>query len=184
MAGRALIPQGKERLPPVAATRDEAEVSIVEVGPRDGLQSEPRTIDAADKILLIEALATAGCRRIEAASFVSPRWVPQMIDSDRVMASICRRPGVSYSALVPNLQGYERARSVGIDEIAVLASASEEFSQRNTNASIAEALARVRDSPPPPKMTLSLCAAISPARFPALTPAPPSLGPWPKSPKN
>ena len=145
MAGRAVIPPNKGPGSPSAAARGEMDVSLVEVGPRDGLQSEPRPIDAADKIALIDALADAGCRRIEAASFVSPRWVPQMMDSDKVMAGIRRRPGVRYSALVPNLQGYERARSAGVDEIAVFASASEEFSQRNSNASIAEVLARAGD---------------------------------------
>ncbi len=139
------MPQGEERRPPPAAAGHEREVSIVEVGPRDGLQSEPEPIDAADKIALIDALAAAGCRRIEAASFVSPRWVPQMMDSAKVMAGIRRRPGVRYSALVPNLRGYERAHSAGVDEIAVFASASEEFSQRNTNASIAEVLARAAE---------------------------------------
>ena len=136
------MPFDEGRRPPPGAARDEEEVSIVEVGPRDGLQSEPRPIDAADKIALVEALAAAGCRRIEAASFVSPRWVPQMMDSDKVMAGIRRRTGVRYSALVPNLRGYERARDARVDEIAVFASASEEFSRRNTNASIDEVLVR------------------------------------------
>ena len=141
------MPQNEERrLPlPSGVARGEIDISIVEVGPRDGLQSEPQPIDAADKIALINALAAAGCRRIEAASFVSPDWVPQMMDSDKVMAGIYRRPGVCYSALVPNLQGDERARNARVDEIAVFAAAAEEFSQRNSNASIDEVLARARD---------------------------------------
>ena len=119
-------------------------VQIVEVGPRDGLQNEPGLVTAADKITLIEALADAGLTRIEAGSFVSPRWVPQMADSDVVFAGIARRYGVIYSALVPNLQGLERAREAGVNEIAVFGAASETFSKRNINCTIAESLDRFR----------------------------------------
>jgi len=117
-------------------------VRIVEVGPRDGLQNEPGTITLATKIQLIDDLAAAGLRYIEAGSFVNPRWVPQMADSADVFAGIERRPGVRYSALTPNLQGAERALAAGADEIAVFAAASESFSQRNTNCSIAASLQR------------------------------------------
>ena len=117
-------------------------VTIVEVGPRDGLQNEPAPIPAADKIRLIDALSAAGLPRIEAASFVSPRWVPQMADGAEVMAGIARRPGTVYSALVPNLKGYEAAKAARADEVAIFAAASETFSRRNINASIAESLAR------------------------------------------
>ena len=117
-------------------------VELFEVGPRDGLQNEARTILLADKVALVDALSEAGFRRIEAASFVSPRWVPQMADSGEVLAGIRRAPGVRYAALTPNLKGYERARVAGADEVAVFASASEGFSRANLNASIAESLER------------------------------------------
>jgi hydroxymethylglutaryl-CoA lyase len=117
-------------------------VTIFEVGPRDGLQNEARLIPAADKIRLIDGLSACGFSHIEVASFVSPKWVPQMADAADVLAGIHRRPGVSYAALVPNLQGFERALAAGADEIAVFASASEGFSQRNINCSIAESLER------------------------------------------
>jgi hydroxymethylglutaryl-CoA lyase len=117
-------------------------VEIFEVGPRDGLQNEARTIPTAEKVALIDTLSRAGFRRIEVASFVSPKWVPQMADSDAVMAAIARRPGVSYAALTPNLKGYERARAAGADEGAIFGSASEGFSKANINATIDESLAR------------------------------------------
>ncbi|MFY0692057.1 MAG: hydroxymethylglutaryl-CoA lyase [Paracoccaceae bacterium] len=117
-------------------------VEIVEVGPRDGLQNEARIIPVAQKVALIDLLSTAGFRRIEAASFVSPKWVPQMADSGAVLAAIRRVPGVSYAALTPNLKGYEAARAAGADEVAIFGSASEGFSKANLNASIAEALAQ------------------------------------------
>ncbi len=120
------------------------DVEIVEVGPRDGLQNEARLIPAADKIALIDLLSTAGFRRIEAASFVSPKWVPQMADGAAVMAGIRRVPGVRYAALVPNLQGYHAARAAGADEVAIFVSASEGFSKANLNAGIAESLTRLR----------------------------------------
>jgi hydroxymethylglutaryl-CoA lyase len=117
-------------------------VEIFEVGPRDGLQNEARTIPTAEKVALIDTLSRAGFLRIEVASFVSPKWVPQMADSDAVMAAIARRPGVSYAALTPNLKGYERARAAGADEVAIFGSASEGFSKANINATIDESLAR------------------------------------------
>ena len=117
-------------------------VEIFEVGPRDGLQNESRMIPAADKIALIDLLSTAGFRRIEVASFVSPRWVPQMADGAEVLAGIRRAPGVRYAALTPNPQGYDRARAAGADEVAIFAAASEGFSKANINATIAESLDR------------------------------------------
>ena len=119
-------------------------VEIVEVGPRDGLQNESRLIPTPDKIALIDLLSTAGFARIEAASFVSPRWVPQMADGAAVMAGIRRAPGVRYAALAPNLQGYTAARAAGVDEVAIFVSASEGFSQANLNATVADSLTRLR----------------------------------------
>lgn len=119
-------------------------VRIFEVGPRDGLQNEKHIIPTADKIRLIDALSGCGFKKIEAASFVSPRWVPQMADAAEVMAGIKRRPGVRYTALTPNLQGYERAKAAGADEVAIFASASEGFSRHNINCSIAESLERLK----------------------------------------
>ncbi|MBA3948974.1 MAG: hydroxymethylglutaryl-CoA lyase [Acidobacteria bacterium] len=115
-------------------------VTIVEVGPRDGLQNEPALIDTASKIALIDGLAAAGHTRIEAAAFVSPKWVPQMGDAAAVFAGITRQSGVRYSALVPNMAGLERAIAAGVDDIAVFAAASETFSRRNINKSIQESL--------------------------------------------
>jgi hydroxymethylglutaryl-CoA lyase len=117
-------------------------VRMVEVGPRDGLQNEAKTVPAAAKIALIDGLADAGLSAIEAGSFVSPKWVPQMADSAAVMAGIKRKPGVRYPVLVPNMQGYAAARAAGAAEIAVFAAASESFSRRNINCSIAESLDR------------------------------------------
>lgn len=119
-------------------------VEIFEVGPRDGLQNEKRLIPAADKIALVDLLSTAGFRRIEVTSFVSPKWVPQMGDAAEVMAGITRAPGISYAVLTPNLKGYEGARAARASEIAVFASASEGFSKANLNATIAESLERMR----------------------------------------
>lgn len=119
-----------------------AQARMVEVGPRDGLQNEARAVPAAVKIALIEQLGDAGLTTIEAGSFVSPRWVPQMADTDAVMAGLARRPGVSYPVLVPNMKGYDAARAAAVDEIAIFAAASESFSQRNINCSIAESLER------------------------------------------
>ena len=117
-------------------------VQIYEVGPRDGLQNEARPIATADKVRLIDLLGRVGFRTIEAASFVSPRWVPQMADATEVMAGIRRQPGTRYAALTPNLQGFERARAANVDEVAVFASASEGFSAKNINCSVAESLER------------------------------------------
>ena len=119
-------------------------VEIFEVGPRDGLQNEQRAIPTAAKIALVDCLSGAGFRRIEVASFVSPKWVPQMADGAQVLAGIARAPGVSYAALTPNMRGYEGARAARADEIAIFGSASEGFSRANLNASIAESLERFR----------------------------------------
>ncbi|MGR3640156.1 hydroxymethylglutaryl-CoA lyase [Alterinioella nitratireducens] len=119
-----------------------ARVEIFEVGPRDGLQNEARLIPAADKIALVDCLSRAGFRRIEVASFVSPKWVPQMATSAEVLAGITRAPGVSYAALTPNMKGYEGAKAARADEIAIFASASEGFSKANINATIEESITR------------------------------------------
>lgn len=118
------------------------QVRIVEVGPRDGLQNEPQPISATVKIELIERLADAGIRYIEAGSFVNPQWVPQMAGSDEVLRRIVPRPGVTYAALTPNLKGFERALAAGANEVAIFAAASETFSQKNINCSIDESLDR------------------------------------------
>ncbi|MBN2905586.1 MAG: hydroxymethylglutaryl-CoA lyase [Rhodobacteraceae bacterium] len=117
-------------------------IEIFEVGPRDGLQNEARPIPTAEKIALIDTLSRAGFRRIEVASFVSPKWVPQMADGAEVLAGIARAPGVRYAALTPNLKGYQRARAARADEIAIFGAASEGFSRANINATIAESLDR------------------------------------------
>lgn len=117
-------------------------VRIVEVGPRDGLQNEKTLVATAEKIALIDRLTACGLQSIEATSFVSPKWVPQLADAAEVFAGITRKPGVHYPVLVPNEQGYKRARSVGAEEIAVFTAASEAFNQKNVNASIDESLAR------------------------------------------
>jgi hydroxymethylglutaryl-CoA lyase len=117
-------------------------VRIVEVGPRDGLQNEKTLVPAADKIALIDRLSATGLRSIEATSFVSPKWVPQLADATEVYTGIAKRPGVRYPVLVPNETGYERARAVGVDEIAVFTAASEAFNRKNINASIEESLQR------------------------------------------
>lgn len=117
-------------------------VTIFEVAPRDGLQNEARQIPTADKIRLVNLLSACGFGKIEVGSFVNPKLVPQMADTAEVFAGIERKPGVSYAALVPNLKGFERAREAGADEIAIFASASEGFSLKNINCSIAESLER------------------------------------------
>jgi len=119
-------------------------VSVYEVGPRDGLQNEARIVPTAVKIALIERLADAGLSSVEAAAFVSPKWVPGMADSAQVLAGIRRRPGVTYPVLVPNLRGFEAAVAAGATEVAIFAAASEAFSQKNINCSIAESLERYR----------------------------------------
>ncbi|WP_027853162.1 hydroxymethylglutaryl-CoA lyase [Marinobacterium litorale] len=119
------------------------QVRIVEMAPRDGLQNEPGPIvPTATKVELIDRLAATGLRHIEAASFVSPKWVPQMGDATDVMAGLTRKPGVVYSALTPNLQGLEGAIIAGADEVAVFSAASEAFTQKNINCSIGESLER------------------------------------------
>ncbi|MDN3521143.1 hydroxymethylglutaryl-CoA lyase [Halomonas ramblicola] len=117
-------------------------VRLVEVGPRDGLQNEPEPIATATKLELIDRLGAAGLSYIEAASFVSPKWVPQMADHREVMLNLARLDGVTYSALTPNLKGLEAALECGVEEVAVFGAASEAFSQKNINCSVAESLER------------------------------------------
>lgn len=117
-------------------------VRLVEVGPRDGLQNEASPISVADKVRLVDELSACGFSYIEAGSFVSPKWVPQMAGSAEVFAGINRHPGVTYAALTPNLQGAEAALAAGVGEVAVFAAASETFSQRNINCSIGQSLER------------------------------------------
>lgn len=117
-------------------------VRMVEVGPRDGLQNEKSMVPTAVKVELVDRLSDAGLGVVEAASFVSPKWVPQMGDSAEVLAGIARKPGVRYAALTPNLKGLEGALAARADEVAVFGAASESFSQKNINCSIAESLDR------------------------------------------
>ena len=117
-------------------------VKLVDVGPRDGLQNEPTPVPTAVKVELVHRLQAAGLKEIEVTSFVSPKWVPQMADAAQVMAGITRRPGVRYAVLTPNLQGFEAALASRPDEVVVFASASEAFSQRNINCSIAQSIER------------------------------------------
>ncbi len=117
-------------------------VRLIEVGPRDGLQNESRPVSVSDKLQLVHDLADAGVSYIEAGSFVSPKWVPQMAGSAELFAGIQRKDGVTYAALAPNLRGFEDALAAGVKEVAVFAAASESFSQRNINCSISESLDR------------------------------------------
>ena len=117
-------------------------VRLVEVGPRDGLQNEKQPISVADKVRLVDDLSAAGLSYIEVGSFVSPKWVPQMAGSAEVLAGIKRKPGITYAALAPNLKGFEAALEAKVEEVAVFAAASEAFSQKNINCSIAESLQR------------------------------------------
>src|SRR5690554_4626084 len=119
-----------------------SKVKIVEVAPRDGLQNEKTIISVATKVELIERLSRAGFVNIEAVSFVSPKWVPQMADGTEVMAQIERHPGTLYSALTPNMRGFEAAQAAKVDEVVIFGAASEAFSQKNINCSIAESIAR------------------------------------------
>ena len=119
-------------------------VRLVEVGPRDGLQNEPREVPTEIKVQLIERLADAGLPAVEATAFVSPKWVPQMADHTEVLERIRRRPGVDYPVLAPNLKGFEAARAAGATEVAIFGAASESFSRKNINCSIAESLDRFR----------------------------------------
>lgn len=117
-------------------------IRLVEVGPRDGLQNEARPLSVEDRILMIEGLVAAGLRSIEAGSFVSPKWVPQMAGSAEVLAALPKRDGLDFPVLVPNMKGFEAAHAAGAGEIAIFASASESFSQKNINCSIAESFER------------------------------------------
>ena len=121
-----------------------ARVRLVEVGPRDGLQNEKADVPTDVKVALIDALGDAGFAAIEATAFVSPRWVPQMADAAAVMARIRRKPGVRYPVLTPNLKGFEAALAAGADEVAVFVAATEAFSRRNINCSVAESLERAK----------------------------------------
>lgn len=118
------------------------QVRMVEVGPRDGLQNEAEMVPASTKIALIEQLADAGLSVVEAGSFVSPKWIPQMADTAAVLAGLTKKPGVAYPVLVPNMKGFEAALAAGVEEIAIFGAASESFSRRNINCSIAESLER------------------------------------------
>lgn len=115
-------------------------VSVVEVGPRDGLQNEAGTVATGDRVAFIDLLSAAGCPVIEAGAFVSPKWVPQMAGTADVFAAIAKQPGTRYTALVPNLEGLERAQAAGVTEVAIFAASSETFSRRNINRSIGESL--------------------------------------------
>lgn len=121
-----------------------SDVSMVEVGPRDGLQNEPQTVSVENRALLIEMLADAGLRRIEAGSFVSSKWVPQMADTDRVLAALKPGASVQYPVLTPNMRGFEAAVAAGAGEVAIFAAASETFSRKNINCSIEESFRRFR----------------------------------------
>ena len=128
----------------MSTSRLPSRVRIVDVGPRDGLQNEKAVVPTEVKVALIEALADAGLTEIEATSFVSPKWVPQMADAADVMARVRRSPGVRYSVLVPNMKGFEGALAARADEVVVFGAASEAFSQKNINCSIAESIERFR----------------------------------------
>ncbi len=121
-------------------------VEVYEVGPRDGLQNELRTVPTKDKARLIEALVAAGETRIEVTSFVSPKWIPQLADAEELLRLVGRKPGVVFSALVPNLKGLERAREAGLEEAAIFISASEAHSKKNINKSISEAIETSRET--------------------------------------
>src|SRR3954466_16125792 len=116
-------------------------VTIVEVGPRDGLQNEQAVVSTADKIAFVDRLSAAGMPVIEVSAFVSPKWVPQMADATEVFAGITRRPGVRYSALVPNLAGLERALAAAVSEVAIFAASTETFSRKNINQGIDDSIA-------------------------------------------
>jgi hydroxymethylglutaryl-CoA lyase len=122
-----------------------SQVNIVEVGARDGLQNEKQPLSVQDKLSLVDSLSETGLKHIEAGSFVSPKWVPQMADSDQVLTQIVRKKGTVYSALTPNLRGYQGALAANADTVAIFASASETFSQKNINCSVAQSMARFED---------------------------------------
>jgi hydroxymethylglutaryl-CoA lyase len=137
-------------------------VHLIDVGPRDGLQNEKQPINTAIKIELVNRLVQAGLKNVEAAAFVSPKWVPQMADGAQVLAGINRQPGVSFSALVPNMQGLEAALAAGVDEVIIFGAASEAFSQKNINCSIAQSVERFRPvAKETLKQGLKLRAAVS-----------------------
>lgn len=119
-------------------------IRVVEVGPRDGLQNEARTLPTEVKVAFVDALSETGLAEIEVSSFVSPQWIPQLADAEQVFAAIRRKPGVTYMALVPNEHGMERAERARVDKLAVFTAASETFSRKNTNATIAETIERFR----------------------------------------
>ncbi len=144
-------------------------VTIYEVGPARWLaEREGDRVDRTRQIALIDLLSDAGFRKIEATSFVSPKWVPQMADAAEVMAGIRRRPGVTYGVLTPNMKGFEGAMAAGADEVAIFASASETFSQKNINCSIEESFARFAPVLEAARAAGLPCAAMSPAWSPAL----------------
>lgn len=138
MTGRRLAAD-----PAINTPMSEPPIHITDVGPRDGLQNESAIVDAASKARFIDMLVEAGVREVEATSFVSPKWVPQLADAEDVLATINRKPHVAYSALVPNEKGLERAMAAKVDKVCVFAAASETFSQKNTNGSMADVLARL-----------------------------------------
>ncbi len=140
----ATDPSGAGRFAPDLFAGIPAEVTVVEVGPRDGLQNEARPVAVADRVALVEALAAAGLPAVEAGSFVSPKWVPQMAGTEEVLRAVAKRPGTRYPVLVPNLKGFQAAQAAGATEVAVFGAASETFSRRNINCSIAESLERFR----------------------------------------
>src|SRR3954471_7894175 len=120
-------------------------VTVVEVGPRDGLQNESATVSTADKIAFVDKLSAAHLPVIEVSAFVSPKWVPQMADAEQVFAGIARTPGTRYTALVPNVAGLERAQRCGVSEVAIFAAASETFSRKNINQSVDESFATYKE---------------------------------------
>ena len=120
------------------------QVLITEVGPRDGLQNEQQPVATDVKVVLCERLLAAGVTQLEATSFVSPKWVPQMADAAQVLARLPRRAGLTLSALTPNMKGFEAALAAGVDEVVIFGAASEAFSMRNTNCSVAESIERFR----------------------------------------
>ena len=125
--------------------RKRRRITVVEVGPRDGLQNERVSVSTADKIALVDRLGAAGLPVVEVSAFVSPTWVPQMADAEQVFAGIIRRPGTRYTALVPNLAGLERAQRAGVSDVAIFAASSETFSRKNINRSIDESFATYKD---------------------------------------
>jgi hydroxymethylglutaryl-CoA lyase len=156
-----------------------SKVRIVEVGPRDGLQNEKTPVSSKVKVELIRRLGAAGLKSIEATAFVSPKWVPQMADNAEVFAAIEKRPDVSYPVLTPNLKGFEAALAAGAKEVAVFGAASESFSQKNINCSIAESLDRFRPIVEAARAPRSACAAMSPACWAAPTRAKSRPWRWP-----